>query len=112
MDHPTPQTRDGTCPSTEPAGIVESPASLPHAIPTGMRQDAADATRGELRPPGEGRTTGGEANDRSAAGRPAWPGWVLAAVGAVLMAIGAWRGDPTMILGKAVTICLQCIGIG
>jgi len=41
--------------------------------------------------------------------------WVRLAVGAAALAflfIGLWRGEAAMILQKAVTVCLECIGLG
>ncbi|MBC8528567.1 thioredoxin [Christensenellaceae bacterium NSJ-44] len=36
----------------------------------------------------------------------------LIAAGAVLLGIGYFRGEMETVLRKAVTICLECIGIG
>ena len=36
----------------------------------------------------------------------------LALAGAVLLALGVWRGEVAVVLAKAVRICLECIGIG
>lgn len=39
--------------------------------------------------------------------------WALgAAVGGLLLGIGAFQGQLTVIWKKAVLICLECIGIG
>jgi uncharacterized membrane protein len=34
------------------------------------------------------------------------------AVALILMGIGLWKQEQTEVLGKAVRICLECIGIG
>ncbi|MCL2003783.1 MAG: hypothetical protein FWG72_07265 [Oscillospiraceae bacterium] len=34
------------------------------------------------------------------------------ALGLSLMALGLWRGESRELLQKAVTVCLECIGIG
>ena len=39
-------------------------------------------------------------------------GLSLAAVGAVMMAVGAAEGEYRDVLEKAIRICLECIGIG
>ena len=42
----------------------------------------------------------------------AW-GWAaVLAAGIGLLGIGILRGEPGMILEKAIRICLECIGIG
>lgn len=41
-----------------------------------------------------------------------WTGLVLAAVGVLMMAFGIYRGEMTVVLTKAVNICMECIGIG
>jgi len=38
--------------------------------------------------------------------------WVLLAVFLVLMVAGLLLGEYRMVLEKAVTVCLDCIGIG
>lgn len=37
---------------------------------------------------------------------------LLLVVSAVLVGVGLWSGDNASVLGKAVTVCLECIGIG
>ncbi len=37
---------------------------------------------------------------------------VLIAVSTAMIAAGYLAGDPSLILRKAVTICLECIGVG
>jgi hypothetical protein len=37
---------------------------------------------------------------------------LLLVAGAVLVALGIWRGEVQVVLTKAVNICLECIGIG
>lgn len=41
-----------------------------------------------------------------------WNSRWIAVSGIALMAVGIWRGDLSVILQKAVHICLECIGIG
>lgn len=38
--------------------------------------------------------------------------FALLAVSLVLIGIGLWRQEQAEVLGKAVRICLECIGIG
>lgn len=39
-------------------------------------------------------------------------GLVAAICGLIMMAVGISRGEMTVVLKKAVNICLECIGIG
>lgn len=41
-----------------------------------------------------------------------WLGICTAAAGILLMGVGAWRGEPAVVLEKAVNICMECVGIG
>ncbi len=41
-----------------------------------------------------------------------WTGIALAAVGILMMVYGINRGEMTVVLTKAVNICMECIGIG
>ncbi len=34
------------------------------------------------------------------------------AVGAVFLAAGIWREEYTIVMEKAINICLECVGIG
>lgn len=47
--------------------------------------------------------------------RPEHPhriGLSLAALGLILMAFGIYRGEMSVVLEKAINICMECIGIG
>lgn len=39
-------------------------------------------------------------------------GFLLAALGLLLMGFGIDRGEPGIVLEKAIHICMECIGIG
>lgn len=39
-------------------------------------------------------------------------GLLLAAAGLILMGFGILRGEMSVVLAKAINICLECIGIG
>ncbi len=41
-----------------------------------------------------------------------WLGVGVAAFGLLLMGLGIYRGELTVLFTKAVNICLECIGIG
>ena len=41
-----------------------------------------------------------------------WTGIALAAAGILMMTFGIYRGEMTVVLTKAVNICMECIGIG
>lgn len=43
---------------------------------------------------------------------PRWWGLLLAICGLALMFFGIYRGEMTVVLTKAINICLECIGIG
>ena len=36
----------------------------------------------------------------------------LVAIAAVMVCIGAWRGEVNTVFKKATNICLECVGIG
>ena len=37
---------------------------------------------------------------------------LLLALGALFIALGAWRGEVQTVWRKAINICMECIGIG
>ncbi len=37
---------------------------------------------------------------------------IIIIIGAVFIAIGAWRGEIEAIFRKAINICMECIGLG
>lgn len=37
---------------------------------------------------------------------------VLIAISAIFISIGAYRGEVATVLKKAISICLECIGVG
>lgn len=37
---------------------------------------------------------------------------LLIAAGTVMMGFGAMRGEAELVLGKAIRLCLECVGIG
>ena len=37
---------------------------------------------------------------------------VLIAGGIGMLIFGAWRGEADTVLGKAIRLCLECVGIG
>ncbi len=39
-------------------------------------------------------------------------GILTAAAGLILMGIGIYRGEMSVVMAKAINICLECIGIG
>lgn len=40
------------------------------------------------------------------------PGVILAVIGLMIMGFGIYRGEMTVVLEKAVNICMECVGIG
>ncbi len=38
--------------------------------------------------------------------------FVLLTAGVIMMAYGAVRGETAIVLGKAIKLCLECVGIG
>lgn len=41
-----------------------------------------------------------------------WIGPVLAFLGILLMILGIYRGEVSVVFTKAINICMECIGIG
>lgn len=41
-----------------------------------------------------------------------WCGIALSVFGLVMMCFGIYRGEMAVVLKKAVSICLECVGIG
>ena len=37
---------------------------------------------------------------------------LLLVAGGVMAAYGVWRGEAALVLGKAIKVCLECVGIG
>ena len=40
------------------------------------------------------------------------PTCALLLTGAAFVGLGAWRGEAETVLRKAITICMECIGLG
>ena len=41
-----------------------------------------------------------------------WTGVVLEIIGILLMVLGIYRGEMSVVFTKAINICMECIGIG
>ncbi|MDO4344181.1 MAG: CD1871A family CXXC motif-containing protein [Eubacteriales bacterium] len=42
-----------------------------------------------------------------------WAARIAAALAVVLfLGLGIWRGEPAIVLNKAINICMECIGLG
>lgn len=37
---------------------------------------------------------------------------ILLLIGLIFVAVGVWRGEVETVFRKAVTICMECIGLG
>lgn len=44
--------------------------------------------------------------------RSNWITVLFLVVGAVFLSLGIWREEYTVVMNKAINICLECIGIG
>lgn len=44
--------------------------------------------------------------------RRSWPSALLLAAGLAVMLVGLAKGEAGRVLQKAITLCLQCMGIG
>lgn len=41
-----------------------------------------------------------------------WPALIALAAGGALLGVGLWQGEHQVVLRKAITICMECIGLG
>ena len=44
--------------------------------------------------------------------RTKWTGRIIFVIAIAMMAVGIARGEASVVLTKAINICMQCIGIG